>query len=101
MRAPPMSWQNRWPRTSLFTKYVTFSEKLVEREHLATLHGGTSLTTTRVRRRYWIAKLRSLVKRVQKNCWGCRSNQAKPYRPPAPGPLYPPAERQETHPIPS
>ena len=55
-----------------------FSTKLVEREHSATFHGGISLTMTRKRQRYWIPKLRRLVKRVRSNCWGCKRSQSKP-----------------------
>jgi hypothetical protein len=60
---------------------------LVEREHIATLHGGTSLTMTKVRQRYWIPRLRSLVKRVRRDCCGCRRNLAKPYADPPPSAL--------------
>ena len=69
------------PDTSLF------SNKLVEHEHRAILHGGISLTMARVRQHYWIPKLRSLMKRVRSNCWGCKRSQARPWSQPALGPL--------------
>ena len=40
------------------------------------------LTMAAVREKYWIPKLRSLVKRVRKTCWGCKRFQATPFDPP-------------------
>ena len=42
-----------------------FTEKLVHQVHCETLHGGVALTMAAVRERYWVPKLRSLVKSVQ------------------------------------
>ena len=39
-----------------------FTEKLIQKVHYETLHGGVGLTMTAVRERYWVPKLRSLVK---------------------------------------
>ena len=41
-----------------------FTEKLVHQVHCETLHGGVALTMAAVRERYWVLKLRSLVKSV-------------------------------------
>ena len=35
-----------------------------------------------VREKYWIPKLRSLVKKVRRTCWGCKRFQATPFDPP-------------------
>lgn len=52
-----------------------YTEKLVEQSHNETLHGGVSLTMTKVREIYWIPRLRRLAKRVLKRCFGCRSSR--------------------------
>ena len=54
------------PRSSLL------AEKVVARTHSLTLHGGVSLTMTKVRAQYWIPQLRSIVKQVRGKCMGCR-----------------------------
>ena len=53
-----------------------FAEKLVQHAHLATLHGGVSLTMANVREEHWIPCLRRLVKKVIKQCYGCKRFQA-------------------------
>ena len=58
-----------------------YTEKLVEQSHNETLHGGVSLTMTKVREIYWIPRLRRLAKRVLKRCFGCRRFQAIPSKP--------------------
>ena len=40
-----------------------------------------------VRERYWVPKLRSLVKSVQSKCYGCKRFSATPARNPIPGQL--------------
>ena len=75
------------PRDSIFAK------KVVEREHLITLHGGVAMTIAKVRERFWIPKLRRLVKRVRKSCHGCVRFRAQAYEKPPPGKL--PATRTE------
>ena len=69
------------PDTSLY------SQRIVEEAHLQTLHGGVGLTMTKVRSRYWIPKLRKLVKKVRRNCHGCKRFQAMAYAAPPPGRL--------------
>ena len=41
-----------------------FTEKLTMVSHQATVHGGTGLTLTKVRERYWVLRLRRLAKKV-------------------------------------
>lgn len=65
----------------------TLAKKLVERAHLATLHGGVAMTMTKVRERFWIPKLRRLVKQVRKDCYGCVRFRARAYEKPPPGKL--------------
>ena len=64
-----------------------FTEKLVHQVHCETLHGGVALTMAAVRERYWVPKLRSLVKSVRSKCYGCKRFSATPARNPIPGQL--------------
>ena len=61
--------------------------RLVEEADQETLHGGVGLTMAKVRTRYWIPKLRQLVKKVRKNCHGCQMFQTSAYVAPPPGNL--------------
>lgn len=67
--------------------------KIVQRAHVATLHGGVGLTMASVRERYWIPRLRKLTKRVGRNCSGCKRFQAVAFANPPLAPL--PRERTE------
>ena len=60
-------------------------EKIVEEEHLRTLHGGIGATMNQVRERYWVPRLRRLARKVIKSCKGCRRFQAKAFAAPPPG----------------
>ena len=51
------------------------TESIVEHYHRQTLHGGVSLTMAKVRERFWVPKLRSITKRVRKDCYGCKRFQ--------------------------
>ena len=64
-----------------------FTHKFVQRAHLATLHGGVTLTMTKVRETHWIPRLRKLTKKVIKGCWGCKRFRAQAYKSPPPGNL--------------
>ena len=68
-----------------------YTTKLVEDSHLRTLHGGVGMTMAHVRENYWIPRLRQLVRKVIKKCYGCRRFQAKALQQPPPGML--PLER--------
>ena len=63
------------------------AEKLVQRIHIETLHGGVNLTMDTVREQFWIPRLRSLVKAVRSNCHGCKRFRATAITKPAPGQL--------------
>ena len=69
------------PRDSLL------AEKIVQDAHLRTIHGGVIMTMAEVRQCYWIPKLRSLVKKVRKNCYGCKRFQVTALAKPPPGNL--------------
>ena len=62
----------------------SFTTKLVERAHLSTLHGGVAMTMAKVRERYWVPKLRRLVKQVRSKCFGCVRVRAEAYKNPPP-----------------
>ena len=64
-----------------------YTKKLVHQAHLATLHGGVALTMARVRERYWVPRLRRLVKKVRRSCWGCKRFQIRAFESPPPGNL--------------
>ncbi len=66
---------------------TTFTLRVVEQAHLITLHGGVATTMAKVRERYWVPKLRQLVKQVRSKCWGCKRFRVKAFEAPPPGPL--------------
>ena len=70
-----------------------FTEKYEERSHRRTLHGGVALTMADVRERHWVPRLRQIVKKAIKSCWGCKRLQALALSSPPPGLL--PRERTE------
>ena len=51
---------------------------LIQAYHLRTLHGGVSVTMSKVRERFWIQRLRSVVKKVLHNCNLCKRFRVKP-----------------------
>ena len=65
------------------------AEKMVERAHYQTLHGGVNLIMTKTQRRYWISKLRQLTKRIIRTCHGCRRFRKTVYVAPIPGQITP------------
>ena len=64
-----------------------FTRKVVEQAHLTTLHGGVALTMARVRERYWVPKLRRMVKKARSDCFGCVKFRSQAYQKPPPGNL--------------
>ncbi len=66
---------------------TTFTLRVVEQAHLITLHGGVATTMAKVRERYWVPKLRQLVRQVRSKCWGCKRFRVKAFEAPPPGPL--------------
>ena len=76
----------------------TYTEKVIEQAHLATLHGGVAMTMANVRERFWVPKLRCLVKRIRSSCHGCVRFRAQAYNKPPPGNL-PPTRTQGSTPF--
>ena len=62
-------------------------EKLVERAHYLTLHGGVTLTMANIQARFWIQHLRKLAKTVIHQRNNCKKFQAFIYFGPVPGQL--------------
>ena len=75
------------PKQSLLT------ERVVQRAHVETIHGGVGLTMAKVRNRYWVPKLRQMTKRVLRACHGCKRFHARPLPQPRVGLL--PRDRTE------
>ena len=61
------------------------AEKLVEEEHLQTIHGEVTLTMATIRDQYGIPILRQLVKRIIKRCYGCKRFNISHYLKPSQG----------------
>ena len=70
-----------------------FTRKVVEQAHVTTLHGGVASTMARVRERYWVPKLRRMVKKARSDCFGSVKFRSVAYQKPPPGNL--PATRTE------
>lgn len=51
---------------------TVFARRIIEHCHLQTLHGGVAATMCKVREKFWIPKLRSLVKSVRHVCNYCK-----------------------------
>ncbi|CAB4034382.1 Hypothetical predicted protein, partial [Paramuricea clavata] len=56
---------------------TVFAKKVVEQAHIITLHGGVPATMAEVRERYWVPRLRRLVKPIRSNCHGCARFRAQ------------------------
>ena len=59
------------PRNSALARCI------IEHCHLQTLHGGVATTMYKVRKKYWIPKLRSLVKSVRRKCNHCKKKPSE------------------------
>ena len=55
------------------------AEKILQNFHKKTFHRGVILTKTVVRDQNYIPKLRQLTKRINRNCYGGKRYQIKPY----------------------
>ena len=64
-----------------------FSSLVVSDAHERTLHGGVGLTMAKIRQKWWIEKLRSLVKSVLHKCNTCVKYRARPLPTPTQAPL--------------
>ena len=66
-----------------------YTQKAVEQAYLATLNGGVAMTMAEVQERFWVPKLRGLVKQIGSNCHGLVRFRAQAYSKPLPGNLPP------------
>ena len=64
-----------------------FTVKVVQQAHISTIHGGVGLTMAKVRERFWVPRLRQMVKQIRRKCNGCKRFQAKAFAVPPPGKL--------------
>ena len=48
------------------------ARRIIEHCHVQTLHGGVAATMNKVRQRYWVPRLRSMVKSVRRDCNYCK-----------------------------
>ena len=55
---------------------------IISHHHKKTLHGGVSSTMSSVREKFWIPRLRVLVKKVVYRCNLCKRYRVKPLSPP-------------------
>ncbi|XP_070571221.1 uncharacterized protein [Ptychodera flava] len=53
------------------------ARRIIEHCHLQTLHGGVATTMSKIREKYWIPKLRSIVKSIRHECGYCVKYRAK------------------------
>ena len=60
---------------------------IIEDAHERTLHGGVTLTMAKIRERWWIERLRRLVKSLINKCHKCLCYRAKPLSAPPTAPL--------------
>jgi hypothetical protein len=70
-------------------KFHPFSSLLLKEIHLQTNHGSAPQMTISVQRKFWIPRVRTLAKKIQRECLRCRILKAKCIRQPeAPLPFY-------------
>ena len=55
------------------------NQNIISSGHKSTLHGGVTMTMTKVRSQYWIPTLRNLVTFIIRNCRACKKYQATAY----------------------
>ena len=69
------------PRNNIYT------QKVVEQAHQNALHGSVAMTIAKIRDRFWVPKLRCLVKQIRSNCHGWIRFRAQAYQSPPTGNL--------------
>ena len=75
-----------------------FTELMIKRAHLLLLHAGVSSTVTFIRRKFWIPKIRQVVKCVIRSCVPCVKVIGRSFRQPETPPL-PKCRIQESDPF--
>ncbi|XP_077865242.1 uncharacterized protein LOC144351801 [Saccoglossus kowalevskii] len=71
----------------LLPTHSSFTSLIISSEHARSMHGGTQTTVTLIRQRYWIPKIRRVVKQATNKCVICRRVVGKPYADPIAAPL--------------
>ena len=66
----------------LLPKRGEFTRRLIEHYHLKTIHGGVQSTMTKIREKFWIPNLRSLVKTLVHKCNLCKKGRLKKMKSP-------------------
>ena len=64
-----------------------FTELIVKHSHSVVIHAGVNTTVTFIRNRFWIPKIRQVVKRIIRSCVTCIKVIGKPFRSPEIPPL--------------
>ena len=59
------------------SRHQLLATRIVEHYHRLTLHGGVQATMAALRQKYWIPRLRQMVKSVCHKCNSCRKRRAK------------------------
>eukprot|EP00794_Sanderia_malayensis_P002729 gene2729-3154_t len=59
------------------SRHQPLATRIVEHYHRLTLHGGIQATMAALRQKYWIPRLRQMVKSVCHKCNSCRKRRAK------------------------
>ena len=71
----------------LLPKKHKFTDLVIMKYHLGTLHSGVGQTVTSIRQLYWIPSIRQCVNHVLRKCVQCQKVLSKPYVKPTPPPL--------------
>lgn len=82
--APYAAYETKYPVILPNKHRITFL--LVDSYHRRFLHANNETVCNEIRQRYYIPKLRSLIKSVSRNCQACKVNKAVP-KPPIMAPL--------------
>ncbi|XP_006818999.1 uncharacterized protein LOC102803656, partial [Saccoglossus kowalevskii] len=64
-----------------------FTELVITNAHAQVLHSGLQATITHIRQRFWIARIRQVVKALLRKCVTCIKVSGSHYRPPVSAPL--------------
>ena len=81
----PLDYSAKFP--ILLPTRHKFTELVIRDAHQRVVHAGVNSTVTQIRRRYWIPKIRAVVKSALRVCVVCKKVMGKPFNPPIPAPL--------------
>jgi hypothetical protein len=80
----PLDYASKFP---ILIPAGHFTKLLILAAHENVCHAGLQSTITHLRQRFWITKIRVVVKSIIRNCVTCKKVVGKPYRKPIPAPL--------------